>query len=114
MSDNNVFIRIIKGELPCSKVYEDDQVLAFKDINPQAPTHIIIIPKKEYRDYNDFMTRAQPSEVLHLFQKTNEIIELLKLQGNFRIITNAGADSGQTVYHFHMHLISGAVLHNLV
>jgi diadenosine tetraphosphate (Ap4A) HIT family hydrolase len=92
-----------------SKVYEDDKILAFHDISKAAPIHVLVIPKGEYLDYSDFITKASKSDIAHYFTKINEIALSLGLGENgFRLTTNRGAASGQSVFHFHTHILGGA------
>lgn len=108
---NNIFAKIIRGEIPASKVYEDDKVLAFNDISKAAPTHVLVIPKGEFIDFNDFIARAGAAEIAHFFGKVNEIAGILKISDiGFRLISNIGADAHQTVPHFHMHILAGKKL----
>src|ERR1700677_3979692 len=103
---NNVFAKIIRGEIPCKKVYEDDRILAFHDIAPAAPTHVLVIPKGEYPDYSDFISNAPEADVVYYYKKINEIAMALGLDSNgFRLTTNRGAWSGQSVFHFHTHIL---------
>lgn len=105
---DTIFQKIINKEIPASIVYEDDQCLAFNDIQPQAPTHILIIPKKSI----DKLSSAQDEDkalIGHLLLTANRIAEDLKLDA-FRIIINNGAKAGQTVFHLHVHLMSGRVM----
>lgn len=106
---NNVFAKILRGELKVQKIYEDDDVLAFYDIAPLAPVHALVIPKGEYRDYSDFVTKATQTTIANYFQKINDITILLKLDiDGFRLCTNRGKQSGQSVFHFHTHILGGA------
>jgi len=112
---DNIFAKILKGEIPCDKMYEDDFVLAFKDIRPQAPSHVLIIPKGEYIDINDFSKNAKDSEVLGLNKAIAIVAEKMKISedsgGNgYRLISNAGSDSHQEVPHLHFHLLAGRKL----
>lgn len=100
-----IFCEIIAGNIPSTKVYEDDKILAFKDINPVAPVHIIVVPKVHIESAND--VNSQNSDVISaLFEK---IPEIAKSQGidSYRIINNCGDDAGQTVKHLHFHIIGG-------
>ena len=105
---NNVFARILRGELPCTKVYEDEHVLAFRDINPLAPTHVVVIPKGEYVSSDDFSANASDAELAAFMRaiakvaKTEEVTE-----GGYRILANHGAAAHQEVPHFHLHLFGG-------
>ena len=103
-----VFCEIIKGNIPSTKVYEDDMILAFKDINPVAPVHIVVVPKEHIECVND-IDETNSKYVAHIFEKLSEIA---KGQGisSYRIINNCGADAGQSVMHLHFHLIGGTEL----
>jgi len=109
----NVFNKIIAGHIPADKVYEDEKILAFHDINPAAQIHILVIPKSEYTDYSDFVKNATAEDIAHYFTKIDEIIEKLAISPNcYRLITNKGAQANQTVMHFHTHIIAGNNLPN--
>ena len=111
---DNIFAKIIKGQLPAKKVYEDDKILALHDIHPVAPTHILVLPKGEYIDFTDFIMKASSEDVQHYFNKIAEIIKELGLEENsYRLVTNKGSQSGQSVFHFHTHIISGRRLTEL-
>ena len=105
-NDNNVFAKILRGEIPCQKVYEDDHVLAFNDIAPQAPVHILVIPKGEYRDFSAFAAQAPAALVQGFFAAISTIAAQQQLE-HYRLITNNGAGAGQSVFHFHVHLLAG-------
>ena len=108
---NNIFARIIRGEIPCNKVYEDDHVLAFNDIHPQAPVHILVIPKGAYVCLSDFSTRAPAVEQTAFFAAVGKIVAEKGLDAaGYRAIANAGVHSGQEVPHFHLHLLAGRPL----
>ena len=99
-----IFEKIIRKEIPADIVYEDDLCLAFKDVNPQAPTHILIIPKKTIAKVTD--TNSEDQNILgHLLLKAGEIAEDLGVSNAFRLVINNGEDAGQTVFHCHIHLI---------
>ncbi len=102
-----VFCEIVNGNIPSTKVYEDDMMLAFKDLNPQAPVHILAVPKVHIDCAND-INADNSKYVAHIFEKLPEIA---KSQGidSYRIINNCGTDAGQTVMHLHFHLLGGAV-----
>ena len=105
---NNIFAKILKSEIPCQKILENEHALAFSDINPQAPSHILIIPKKPYIDFYDFTKNASSSEVNFLWKLVNDVIENQNVSDKgFRIITNSGKDGNQDVPHFHVHLLGG-------
>ena len=103
---NNVFAKIIRGEVPSEKIYEDEILIAIKNINPAAPFHILIIPKNHYIDFADFTNNASSEEISHYFKKINEIAKENNI-ADYRIISNKGATAGQSVFHFHTHIISG-------
>lgn len=106
--DQNIFAKILRGEIPNDTVYEDEHVLAFPDIAPQAPVHILVIPKGAYISALDFGERASAEEVKALYAAISKIANDKGLVENgFRIIGNAGADAGQEVPHFHMHILGG-------
>lgn len=104
-----IFCKIINGEIPSKKVYEDDQILAFYDLEPQAPTHVLIIPKNHIESVNG-ITPENSGAVAHLFEKAPEIAKELGLKTGYRLVTNCGADGGQTVFHLHFHLLGGTKL----
>lgn len=105
---NNVFARILRGELPCTKVYEDEHVLAFLDINPLAPTHVLVIPKGEYVSLDDFAAKASAAEHSAMIRALGQIAkERGVTEAGHRIIANSGADGHQEVPHFHVHLFGG-------
>jgi histidine triad (HIT) family protein len=105
----NIFAKILKGEIPCDKVYEDDYVLSFKDINPQAKMHILIIPKDQYIDIADFLQNADSQYQSCFWQSVNDIIDHLNLRAKgFQLKTHKGNDGGQEVFHFHLHLLSNS------
>lgn len=107
----NIFAKIIRGEIPADKVYEDENVLAFNDISQASPTHVLIIPKGEYIDFVDFTSKATYEVVANFFRKVGEISKLLKVEDSgFRLITNTGSDAHQTVAHFHVHILAGKKL----
>jgi histidine triad (HIT) family protein len=112
---NNVFAKIIRGEIKADKIYEDKYVLAFHDITPSAPTHVLVIPTGEYTDFTDFINKASPEEVSYYFTKINEIAHDLGLEKEgFRLCSNIGRQSGQSVFHFHTHILSGRKFGDLV
>jgi len=108
---NNIFAKILRGEIPCDKVYEDDHVLAFNDIAPQAPTHILVIPKGQYTAIDDFGANASAEEVKALYAAVATIAKDKGLEGDgFRVIANTGTNGGQEVPHFHLHILGGKKL----
>ncbi len=111
----NIFAKMIRGEIPNNNVYEDDSVLAFHDIAPAAPVHVLVIPKGEYTSFDDFATKAGMGEVAGFFAKVQHIAaELGVVESGYRLITNHGADASQTVPHFHVHILAGAPLGGLL
>lgn len=109
--EGNIFARILRGEIPCDRVYEDDHVLAFNDIRPQAPVHILVVPKGKYLNVADFGAKAGVDEVAAFWRAVSQIAAERGLpdQG-FRIIANAGLNGGQEVPHFHIHILGGRAL----
>lgn len=113
--NNNIFAKIIRGELPCTKVYEDKEVLAFNDISQSAPIHVLVIPKDKFIDFDDFVINAKPKIVSDFFKKVALIAKTLDLNENqYRLITNKGAQASQTVKHFHVHILGGKKLGGLL
>ncbi len=105
---NNVFARILRGEIPCTKLFEDEHVLAFRDINPQAPTHILVIPKGEYVSLDDFSEKASDAEMAALIRALGQIAREQGVnQSGYRILSNNGAAAHQEVPHFHVHVFGG-------
>jgi histidine triad (HIT) family protein len=109
--EQNVFAKILRGEIPCRKLHEDAHVLAFHDINPQAPVHVLVVPKGRYVSLADFTAQASDAEIAGLFRAVAAIARTLELeQPGYRILANMGADAGQEVPHFHVHLFGGRPL----
>jgi len=112
---DNIFAKILRGEIPCNKVYENDHVLAFRDVNPQAPVHVLIIPKGAYLSSTEFSQRASDAEIAGF---TRAIAEVARREGvaesGYRLIANAGANGHQEVPHFHMHLLGGRRMGRMV
>ena len=104
-----LFCKIIAGEIPSTKVYEDETVLAFRDINPQAPTHILVIPKIHIASVAD-ITAENSTVVAHIFEVIPMIAEKEGLKNGYRVVSNCGADAGQTVPHLHFHILGGKEL----
>jgi diadenosine tetraphosphate (Ap4A) HIT family hydrolase len=111
---NNVFAKILRGEMPCRKVYEDDFALAIHDISPAAPTHILVMPKGAYVSFADFMARAAQAEIHGFFAAVAKVAQQENGEADFRLISNNGATAGQTVFHFHVHILAGTVMHALL
>lgn len=114
--ENNIFAKMIRGDMDCDKVYEDDHVLAFNDIAPAAPTHVLVIPKGNYISFDDFASNGNTEEVKTFFTTVQKIAtEILGLQeSGYRLICNHGPDSSQAVHHFHVHILGGRPLGGLV
>ena len=104
-----IFCKIAAGEIPSTKVYEDDTVLAFRDIAPQAPTHILVIPKAHIPSV-DGITAENSGVVAHIFETIPQIAQAEGLTGGYRVVSNCGADAGQTVHHLHFHILGGKQL----
>ena len=104
-----LFCKIIAGEIPSTKVYEDDKVYAFRDINPQAPVHVLVLPK-EHMDSANAITAENAGNVAAVFEAIPKIAAAEGLSSGYRVINNCGADGGQTVMHIHFHLIGGRKL----
>jgi len=108
---DNVFAKILRGEIPCDKVYEDEHVLAFHDINPLAPTHILVIPKGAYASVDDFTEAASDAEIAALFRAAGRIARERGLAPDgYRILANVGTNGHQEVPHLHVHLFGGRQL----
>jgi histidine triad (HIT) family protein len=108
---NNVFAKILRGELPCDKVYEDDFALAFRDINPQAPVHVLVIPKGAYVSIDEFSSDASADEQAGLMRAIgNTARELGLTEGGYRVLANKGRDAHQEVMHLHFHIFAGRPL----
>ena len=107
----NIFARILRGEIPCKKVFEDAHVLAFHDIRPQAPTHILVIPKGAYVSMDDFAERASDAEIAALLRAVGRVArEAGVADRGYRIIANSGEDGHQEVAHLHIHVCGGRPL----
>ncbi|HTW53514.1 MAG TPA: histidine triad nucleotide-binding protein [Stellaceae bacterium] len=105
---NNIFARILRGEIPCAKVYEDEHVLAFRDIAPQAPNHVLLIPKGEYISAEDFSARASAAEIAGLVRAIGKVSAGEGVaESGYRLIANSGHAAHQAVPHFHLHLLGG-------
>lgn len=104
-----IFCKIAAGEIPSKKAYEDEQVLAFYDIEPQAPVHILIIPKQHLSSLNE-LTPQNSGIVAHVYEVAVQLAKELKLDKGYRVVTNVGEDGGQTVGHLHFHLLAGRSL----
>jgi diadenosine tetraphosphate (Ap4A) HIT family hydrolase len=109
--DQNIFAKILRGEIPARKVYEDDWALAFHDINPQAPTHILVIPKGAYVSWDDFAGAASDAEIAGFVRAVGHVAREAGLVApGYRLLANTGTDSHQEVPHLHVHLFAGRPL----
>lgn len=109
--DQNIFAKILRGEIPCGKVYEDEHALAFRDINPQAPTHILVIPKGAFVSWDDFSSQASDAEIAGFIRAVGAVARDAGLVGDgYRLLANVGRDSGQEVPHLHVHIFAGRPL----
>ena len=109
--ESNIFARILRGELQCRKVYEDEHVLAFHDINPLSPTHILVIPKGAYVSWDDFSEKASDEEIAAFVRAIGRIApEAGLIGGGYRVLANVGVNSNQEVPHLHAHIFAGRPL----
>ena len=109
--DGNIFARILRGEIPSNRVYDDEHALAFHDINPLAPTHLLVIPKGAYVSWDDFSERASDAEIAGLVRAVGKIARDAGLvEHGYRVLANVGEDSGQEVAHLHLHVFAGRPL----
>ena len=104
-----LFCKIVDGDIPSTKVYEDEKILAFRDIAPQAPCHVLVIPKTHIADVNG-ITAENSAIVAHIFQMIPQIAKAEGLENGYRVVSNCGADAGQTVQHLHFHILGGKQL----
>ena len=116
--DNNIFAKILREEIPCNKIYEDDFVLSFHDINPQKKIHALVIPKGRYVDLDDFSLNASPEEIVGLIKGINIVAKKLGISTEvgkgYRILSNISDDGGQEVPHLHFHLFGGEKVGKMV
>ena len=112
---SNIFARILKGEIPCKKVYENDHALAFYDVNPQKKVHVLVIPKGEYIDLDHFNSKASDKEIVELNKAITHVANLLGVKDKgYRTLTNIGSDGGQEVFHLHFHIFAGEKVGKMV
>ncbi|NVK18974.1 MAG: histidine triad nucleotide-binding protein [Methylocystaceae bacterium] len=112
---NNIFAKILRGEIPCDKVYESDHSLAFKDINPQAPVHTLVIPKGAYVSFDDFSEKASDAEVLDYIRTIGVVArEAGVAEDGYRILANIGQNGFQEVPHLHVHIFGGQHLGRMI
>jgi diadenosine tetraphosphate (Ap4A) HIT family hydrolase len=113
--DANIFARILRGEIPSRTVYEDEWALAFHDINPQAPTHVLVIPKARFVSFADFSARASEAEIAGFTRAVGKVAQMLGLEEpGYRLLANMGQDGGQEVPHFHVHIFGGRPLGRMI
>tara|TARA_Y100000996_G_scaffold347827_1_gene286276 strand:+ start:1422 stop:1766 length:345 start_codon:yes stop_codon:yes gene_type:complete len=106
MTEKTLFEKIIDREIPSKIIYEDDFCIAIEDINPQAPVHVLLIPKKPIKKFSDFQKKDKDL-IAHIFLKVNEVVKICNISKNFRININNGAEAGQEVFHLHIHILGG-------
>ena len=105
---NNIFAKILRKEISCKSIYEDEKVLFFHDINPKANIHVLAIPKIDVVDFNDFIIKSDPDTIKYFFTKIHQVVQELGLEKlGYRLITNNGKEAGQEVPHFHVHILGG-------
>ena len=116
--DSNIFAKILKGEIPCNKIYEDEFVLSFYDINPQKKIHALVIPKGDYSNLDDFNSRASDQEIVALSKAITEVSKILGISTDtgkgYRALTNLDEHGGQEVAHLHFHLFGGEKIGKMV
>ena len=116
--ENNIFAKILRGEIPCKKIYEDEFVLSFYDINPQKKIHALVIPKGKYVDLDDFSRNASPQEMIGMFKGIEMVSKKLIISNDkgkgYRALTNIGTNGGQEVPHLHFHLFGGEKIGKMV
>ena len=116
--DNNIFAKILRGEIPCNKIYEDDFILSFHDINPQKKIHALIIPKGKYTDLDDFNNKASEDEIVALIKGISKVAQKLNISVDhgegYRALTNLSENGGQEVPHLHFHLFGGEKIGKMV
>jgi len=109
--DDNIFAKILRGEIPCTKVYEDEWAFAFEDINPQAKVHTLVIPKGSYVSWDDFSARASEEEIAGFVRAVGRVArEKGLVESGYRLLANVGRHSGQEVPHLHVHIFGGQPL----
>lgn len=112
---NNVFARILRGEIPCKKVHEDEYALAFHDIAPQAPVHVLVIPKGAYVSMNDFAENASDAEIAGLMRAVRKVAGMVGVDAEgWRMLANIGENGGQEVPHLHIHIFAGRRLGRMI
>ncbi len=113
--DNNIFAKILKGEIPCDKVHETEHSLAFRDINPQTPVHVLVIPKGRYVSMDDFSATASDAEIADFTRAVGDVARMMDIVDNgYRILANHGEDGHQEVPHLHIHVFGGKNLGRMI
>jgi histidine triad (HIT) family protein len=113
--DENIFAKILRGEIPCKKVYEDDHTLAFHDIRPQAPIHVLVIPKAPYVGWDDFTAKASDAEIGGFMRAVGNVTRQLELDGpGYRLMVNMGGHGHQEVPHLHVHIFGGRKFFHMI
>jgi diadenosine tetraphosphate (Ap4A) HIT family hydrolase len=113
--EGNIFARILRGDIPCTRVYEDEHALAFHDINPQAPVHILVIPKGAYVSWEDFSARGSEAEIAGFVRAVGTVArEQGLVEPGYRLLANVGHDGGQEVPHLHVHIFGGRAMGPMV
>ena len=114
---NNIFAKILRGEIPCKKVFENEYVLSFHDINPQKKIHVLVIPKGEYIDLDHFHQKASEKEIIEFNKSITHIVKMLKIsnqENGYRVLSNIGQHGGQEVPHLHYHVFGGEKVGKMV
>jgi diadenosine tetraphosphate (Ap4A) HIT family hydrolase len=113
--NENIFAKILRGEIPCEKVFEDDTALAFKDINPQAPLHLLVIPKGPYKSIDEFSREASDKEITGFIRAIGKVArDQGSVEDGYRILSNVGLDAHQEVPHLHIHIFGGKDLGRMI
>lgn len=113
--ENNIFAKILRGELPCTKVYEDEFALAFNDIRPQAPVHVLVVPKGPYVSWDDFTAKAEDGEIAGFMRAVGNVTRQLELDGpGYRLMVNMGGHGHQEVPHLHVHIFGGRQFFHMI
>jgi diadenosine tetraphosphate (Ap4A) HIT family hydrolase len=113
--DSNIFAKILRGEIPSKRIHEDDHAVAFHDINPQAPVHVLVIPRGRYVSLADFSAQASDAEIAGFWRAVGRVARELGLEGSgYRVLSNMGPEGGQEVPHFHVHIFGGKRLGRMV
>lgn len=112
---DNIFARILRGEIPCTRVYEDDHALAFNDIRPQAPVHVLVIPKGAYVSWDDFTANGSDAEIAGLMRAVGNVTRQLEMDGDgYRLMVNMGQNGHQEVPHLHVHIFGGRRFYQMI